>query len=298
MTEKTQKIAKVAVAIASLGRPETLARAVACLRNQSRRPDLIILSVTSDADLPDRATLSDVTILVGSKGLPRQRNRILNALPADMDLVVFLDDDFVPSRFLIERAAALFAEHPDVVGATGALIDDGINTRGISLEEASAQVEKYDAQAPRAARIERDLYGLYGCNMVFRCAMIGTIRFDERLRLYGWQEDIDFSAQLRGRGRLVKTNAFAGVHQGVKHGRTPGLRIGYSQVINPAYLARKGTMRVTYAIKLVAKNVISNHVRSLRPEPWVDRLGRTKGNWLGFRDLLRGRLEPERIESI
>ena len=71
-----------------------------------------------------------------------------------------------------------------------------------------------------------------------------TLRFDEGLPLYGWQEDIDFAARVaRQGGALARTDAFAGVHCGVKTARSRGLPIGYSQVANPLYLVRKGTMR-------------------------------------------------------
>ena len=52
----------------------------------------------------------------------------------------------------------------------------------------------------------REIRGTYGCNMAFRTAGIGSVRFDERLPLYGWQEDLDFCGALRGSGRIVKTN--------------------------------------------------------------------------------------------
>ena len=69
-----------------------------------------------------------------------------------------------------------------------------------------------------------DLEGLYGCNMVFRAEAIGQERFDEQLPLYAWQEDIDFTARVGRARRMVKTDAFQGVHQGVKGARLPGTR--------------------------------------------------------------------------
>jgi hypothetical protein len=119
--------------------------------------------------------------------------------------------------------------------------------------------------------------------MVYRASAIGSCRFDERLRLYGWQEDVDFAASLSSRGRIVKTFAFSGVHQAVKYGRTSGVRLGYSQVVNPLYLVR---------------NVLANHLKTFKPEPRIDRAGRMKGNWIAFRDLMLGRLMPERIEAL
>lgn len=277
-----------------------VAQAIIQLRDQSVPPDRIILSVTSPDDLPDDpAVLAGVEALIGARGLTTQRNAALDHLkPAMPGIVVFLDDDYVPSHFAVERITAFFERNTDVVGATGAILADGIKGPGIPTAAARRLVAEHDGLPATTPKILRDLHGLYGCNMAYRGAMLANVRFDERLKLYGWQEDIDFSARLKARGRLVKTDAFAGVHLGVKHGRAAGVRLGYSQVVNPLYLSRKGTMRSGYALKLVAKTLIANHLRLLYPEAWVDRAGRLRGNWLGVSDFLRGRLTPERIELL
>ena len=54
-------------------------------------------------------------------------------------------------------------------------------------------------------------------------------------------------------------------------------------------------MRPGYALKIALRNFAANHLRALRPEPWADRMGRAKGNWLGLLDLARGRITPERV---
>jgi hypothetical protein len=140
-------------------------------------------------------------------------------------------------------------------------------------------------------------YGAYGCNMVFRLAPVHThnVIFDENLPLYAWQEDIDFSRQMANWGRVVRAEALTGVHLGVKRGRTSGVRFGYSQVANPIYLMRKGTVSLSYGGKTMVKNVLANVARAFRPEAHVDRVGRLKGNMLALFDLLRGRLHPQRI---
>lgn len=291
---------EVAVIIASTGRPANLATALHHFSNQSQPPAAILLSVASRDDLPpDLGDYPDVEHVIGPKGLPAQRNTGLRNLQSSADIIAFFDDDYIPSRRCIENVAAFFSAHSDVAGANGLLLADGINTPGISTKEAEELVQRHDAAdiAPDTA-IRRDMKGLYGCNMTYRRRMIDGVWFDERLKLYGWQEDIDFAAQLLGRGRLVQTHAFAGVHQGVKGGRASGVRLGYSQIINPLYLADKGTMRTSFALRIIFGNFIANHARVLKPEPWVDRAGRVRGNWLGLFDALRGRLTPERIEAL
>ena len=119
--------------------------------------------------------------------------------------------------------------------------------------------------------------------------------FDEILPLYGWQEDIDFSVRIRSYGRIVKSSGLRGVHLGIKAGRTSGVRFGYSQMINPIYLVRKGSMSWQHAAKLMSRNIAANLARSLFPEPWVDRRGRLRGNALALLDISKGLIAPGRI---
>ncbi|WP_420384417.1 oligosaccharide flippase family protein [Novosphingobium sp.] len=296
---------RVAVIIASTGRPGCVGDVIADLRRQTQLPSHIVISVTGPRDLPPASALVGAEVVISARGAATQRNSGLDhlaALDTDCDVVVFFDDDFVPSRHAIAGMARLFGENPAIVGATGAVLADGIKTPGIPYARAREIVANHDrayerkhAAVPVMATGTPDLYG---CNMAYRLSAITDLRFDERLKLYAWQEDVDFSVRTGSRGRLVKTDAFVGVHLGIKSGRTSGVRLGYSQIQNPIYLWRKGTMPTAKAWGLMARNLASNHVRTLWPEPWVDRFGRVRGNWMGFADVLRGRLTPERIEDL
>jgi hypothetical protein len=124
------------------------------------------------------------------------------------------------------------------------------------------------------------------------------LRFDERLPLYGWLEDLDLSTRLSRRGTLYHASALRGVHRGVKRGRTSGVRFGYSQIANPLYLLVRGRAPVHYAFANICRNLAANLLRVSKPEPWVDRKGRLKGNGLAAWDLVRGRLKPERILEL
>ena len=283
----------ITVAIATLGRPVEVRETVGQLERQTRRANRVIVSATALSDYPydDQQVLK----LFGPKGLCAQRNRALDALGRREGLIVFIDDDYVLSIHALERLARFFASHPNVVGANGHMIADGIGGSGIASDAAFAAIAAYDAHPQPEPRILGDIEGLYGCNMAFRTEAIGGTRFDECLPLYGWQEDIDFSAQVGRKGRLVKSNAWAGVHRGVKSGRISGVRFGYSQIANPLYLKRKGTMSAGFAYTLLVRNVVANHLRAVRPEPWIDRVGRVRGNWRAMRDLMRGALRPEAI---
>ena len=134
--------------------------------------------------------------------------------------------------------------------------------------------------------------------MAFRVSTIGDHRFDERLVLYGWLEDRDFAAALaRKGGKLVKIANAYGVHMGTKVGRVAGDRLGYSQVVNPIYMLRKGTMTIGQVSDHMFRNLTSNIVLSIRPEPYVDRVGRLRGNLRGLADELLARLDHHALSA-
>jgi GT2 family glycosyltransferase len=136
--------------------------------------------------------------------------------------------------------------------------------------------------------------------MVVRMSAIsgGKALFDEGLPFYGWLEDVDFSRTLAALGDIVLSEAQRGVHLGIKSGRQPGLRLGYSQVANPIYLIRKGTMSWERALWLLARNLAMNLLFALTPEPFVDRAGRLRGNVKAIAELFTGELHPERIRTL
>ncbi|HVH01589.1 MAG TPA: family 2 glycosyl transferase, partial [Amaricoccus sp.] len=96
----------------------------------------------------------------------------------------------------------------------------------------------------------------------------------------------------------MRLDGLAGVHLGVKGGRTSGVRFGYSQIANPIYLTRKGTGTLTWAVCMVARNLLANFARSLWPEPHIDRVGRLKGNVIGLAHALTGRIDPRNIVGL
>jgi GT2 family glycosyltransferase len=287
---------KVCVIIASLGRPNDVEFALGRLALQTKRPDSIILSVHSDQDIP--ADVKSAEVIYGSRGASVQRNRGIERARDTSDLMVFMDDDYVPNDTFLEDIATLFETSPDIVGASGFVIADGVTTGGIATEDALTLIRDFEARKPPQDVKIQDIHELYGCNMVIRTSALGSIRFDERLPLYSWQEDVDVAGLLRRQGRVVKTDAFVGVHRGVTRGRTSGVKFGYSQIANPIYLWRKGTMRPSHASVLMIKNIIANHVKLLSPEPHIDRLGRFRGNWIAIYDVLRRRDNPERILDL
>jgi GT2 family glycosyltransferase len=281
------------VAIATVGRGELVARVVDYLRLQSRPADGIIVVGAEEADVAHvRGLGGGIEILLSEKGLCIQRNRAIAHVADRADLVVFFDDDFVPAANYLEETERLFADDPRVVGATGRIIADGIKTRGYSFDEAVSLA--IDDRPPDPAK-HHAAEALYGCNMAIRLAAMEDIRFDEALPLYGWLEDIDLTFRLGRRGDLIRSDHFAGVHMGAKSGRTSGVKFGYSQIANPLYMLNKRSTPGHLAIRMILRNLASNTVRSVWPEPYVDRRGRLRGNCLALGHLLTRRLDPRHI---
>lgn len=290
---------RIAVGIATAGRRDVVRRTIGLLRDQTRLPDLLVAcpltsDKISDDDFPNFPF--PVIVTSGPVGLCAQRNAIL-ARTADCDVVVFFDDDFLAEPHYLEQLEKVFQAEPNVAAVTGTMLADDVTGPGLTVEQGLKILE---SNVQIGSGTLEQVPGLYGCNMAYRMQYIRDhkLRFDENLPLYGWQEDIDFSLQVVPFGRLVKSDMLMGVHLGVKAGRTSGVRLGYSQIANPVYLSKKGTMSWQHARKLISRNIAANLARSLYPEPWIDRHGRLKGNLLALLDLLRGKASPARILQL
>ncbi|WP_205930306.1 glycosyltransferase family 2 protein [Rhizobium leguminosarum] len=292
MAGRARRPLRLAVGIASAGRPSILKETVdylTALPDQAERLIVCVPVIDDAAGLADRL---DVEVIVGSRGLTSQRNRIIQAA-ADTDILIFLDDDFIPAATFLSRMAAVFAANPDVAIATGEVLADGILDGGLSMPKALQVLETAGERAEQVTEV----YNAYGCNMAVRLSpvLLHALAFDEQLPLYGWLEDVDFSRSIARYGRSVRVEGARGVHLGVRSGRQPGRRLGYSQVANPVYLIRKGTMSKGRAVAQIGRNILANTRGLLFNDRLIDRWGRLNGNLLALSDLLVGRLSPSRI---
>ncbi len=291
----------VTLAIATTGRADILRQTLSHLAGLYDRPNRVVISIAACDDI-DTAALPPLPfpleVLHAPKGASHQRNAVL-AQSGDSDLILFLDDDFLIAEGHVTALRHLFERHDDVVMATGRVLADGIHGPGLTHAEGRAVLAQATMQ-PLSDAAPQDVYSVYGCNMAIRCATLTEHpeTFDERLKLYAWLEDMDLSRRMAQFGRIVCDEKLLGVHLGTKTGRSAGLFLGYSQIANPVYLMRKGTVTPGPALKLMTRNILANLGKSLRPEPWVDRRGRARGNLLALFDLLRRRCAPERILEL
>jgi GT2 family glycosyltransferase len=284
---------RVGVAIATKGRAAVVARLVAVLGEQSRAADAILVCAPSPEDMEGLAVMApNVRCLIGPNGLPHQRNCLM-ATAESLDILVFLDDDFVPATNYLEETEAVFLDHPDIVMTTGNVVADGAKGDAVSHDQACQMLA---LSRPLPSKRLSEVYNGYGCNMAIRLAPArhNGLTFDEMLPLYAWLEDVDFSRRLAGLGKIARAEWAYGVHLGVSGGRQSGHKLGYSQVANPIYLMSKGTCSWRKGLNHIARNVAANLYGAVRGERMPDRAGRLYGNAWAFIDLLRRRLTPER----
>jgi glycosyltransferase involved in cell wall biosynthesis len=289
---------RIAVIVATKGRPQAVNQLLRLLEEQTRLPSVVVVSATEHADIQDSMPTSPmVEYTFGPAGLTCQRNRALERTRDRSDIVVFFDDDFAPSPTWLEHCANAFISDSSVVGMCGLVLRDGAVGEEISWEEAGRLIHGA-APADSTGPLVAEPAGLYGCNMAYRTSAIRDVVFDERLVLYGWLEDKDFSRLAGKMGRLVKCNALVGVHLGIKSGRVSGRKYGYSQVVNAWYLREKGTLTSKEAWSNIGKALLANGAKALWPEKHIDRLGRLTGNLIGLGNVMLGHCRPEQAAEL
>lgn len=286
---------RVVVLLASAGRPGLLGEVVADLGRQTWPEFTLVVSVPDTASLPPDPLPEDA-VVVHDRGLAAQRNAGLDAVP-DATHVFCFDDDAVVREDYLEQAMALFDHRAEVVALTGRVLLDGATGETVSRQAAD--------EALAASRTEpltgrwRPSRELYGCNFAFRPPALRGQRFDGRLPLYSWLEDHDFARRAMRHGALARVDDCVIVHRGVKSGgRVAHERLGYSQVMNPAYLRHVGSFPLWLALHETVLRVAKNVVRSVHGSERTWRRERLRGNLRAAGDVLRRSYTPERVLDI
>lgn len=298
------------VIVATKGRPRETRRLLDHLARQTVAPAFTVVVGTDASDLDGLAGHAAVTdargvaLVAPAPGLTLQRNYGLSVLErrgffaADRErfFCTFFDDDFRPADDWLEMAALRF-RRGDAVGLTGRVLADGIKKCGLGEDEAVEFLNGKRQPEPHWASgtSERELGSTYGCNMAFVDSVVRSLRFDENLPLYGWQEDRDYTGLAATLGRVIYFPQCRGVHLGVRAGRVSGFKFGYSQIANPVYLMRKGTVGFDAGFRLLGRALGANVVYSLVGPKHTDYPGRLKGNVDALWDILRFRSHPRNI---
>lgn len=293
---------KISVVLCSYARPAVLDETVQSLLRQTILPEEILIVCPSPAHVLEQTLQRDrVRFLLSARGLTIQRNAALDNL-GDTDLVAFVDDDMELCPSYLANMVKLFSDDPQVVVASGHMLADGGRAEQVSRQHAQALCANAELRGGGANAISTKPldYG-YGCNLIVRASAAKMNRFDERLSLYAWLEDSDYSHRCTRGGKAPVTNLSAQcVHLGWRGGRISGKRMGYSQIVNPIYLWKKARVFSLphIFIQYWMRCIVANCVGSVYGKPEDDRLNRLKGNALAMWDLLNGRCDPMLINQL
>lgn len=292
---------QIFVVIASAGRPDAVAE-LADWSSKVAAPAgaslTWLLSTPTLSDAPPHLPES-WQLLTGRSGAASQRNLALDHLPATADFVFFFDDDALPRQDYLTATVDHLLTHPHHVATTGRLVRDGaVEKCEVALLEAVAALDRSWADEAPGWQPTRELYG---CNFAVRWPMLTQLRFEDRFPLYSWMEDLDYSGQALRLGELAQLGSAVAVHRAVASGgRAQHVRLGYSQIANPALMVENGTLAFRTALVKAGRPALRNLVGVVLPGERSLRIERVKGNWLAIGDLLTagGHARPERILEL
>lgn len=274
----------------SVNRPEMLHESVLSAIEQSI-PCRVIVSVPGEEHVSrETLALPGVELAIGGPGLCAQRNAALRKVASRAGVVFFFDDDVEIERHYVANMLEMFARHPEVVLASGVNVGLGAPAGTLTRETAKALINRHAATAP-ASQI-KPMRAVIGCMMAFQARLIGSVAFDERLPLYGYMEDYDFSLQCKQHGELVEVENCLLVHIETSQGRMGSRRRGYSEIVNPIYIWKKKTGADFVRTMLGS---LRRTVRSARRVGDVSGRQQFLGNLMGWKAVLTGEINPEKI---
>jgi glycosyltransferase involved in cell wall biosynthesis len=255
-------VKSLAFVIATKDRPGDLRRMLQSLAAGSHRPDLVVI-VDSSAD-PVRAIADEFggRLRIDYRyHLPpsasAQRNAGVAAVPGEIDLIAFLDDDATVEPDAVERMLAFWESAPAGVGGCAFNLAN-------HPEQAFARVKRwpilrtlgvYSGERGRVTRSgwqtligfaanDLEVEWLPSTAAVWRADILRSHRYDEFFEGYSYLEDLDFSYTIGSEWRLfvVAGARYRHFPSPIRHTRQYGF--GTTEVRNRLYFVRKHGLSV------------------------------------------------------
>jgi GT2 family glycosyltransferase len=277
--------------ISSTGRPQILHDTLLSVQKLEPAPSEIVVSVAAVSDILNvSAKLPRVRCALSPlRGLAAQRNLALRALDVIPDIVVFLDDDVELSPCHLRAYIDCFESDASVVIASGNNLMSGI--RDIDRREARLAMSCEAPVVTGLGDYYADCRALHGCSMAMRGTLVNQVWFDENLPLWSYLGGYDLALIGRLFGRCVKVPSAHYVHlQPSTSWMSPHLR-GYSEVVNPFYIARKHRLGIPPRMLMECLQRTVQSIGLSRKEG----IGRFVGNVRGWKDVIQRRSDPRKI---
>ena len=254
-------------------------------------PCEIIVSVPDLSHVLEETTrLPRVAVVTGSRGSCAQRNSALSFIRGECAAIFFFDDDVEVDCDYVGHMLAMLEKDSTIALAAGLNLGRGAVAGSLDRDKAKGLITENKAR-PLGPEVET-IRAAIACRMCLRGSLLGIVRFDERLPLYGYQEDLDFSLQCRRHGRIVMNRRCLMVHIETTAGRMGSKRRGYSEVVNPFYIWSK---RTGASLARVAAGSLRRTLRNAFHLHTADGRRQFAGNLAGWLRLTTGRADPEYI---
>lgn len=196
-------------------------------------------------------------------GLTYQRNQGIQH--AQGDLIYFFDDDVKLTPEYLKNMNRVFATRPEYAGGMGTVTNPGEYKSKLSAPfRKFFLLQRNDASGKfTASGMPTHTYGLSrftnvevlgGCCMAFRSSVFKEELFDEKLRLYGYMEDCDFSWRVAQKAPL-----FYNPYAQLEH---------YNSPLNRDAIVRNKAMYVANYSYLFFKNIYPKNKLKFFPYLW------------------------------
>jgi GT2 family glycosyltransferase len=242
--------------VCTVARPDDLRRCLGAL-GACDPPPLEVLVVDGDESQSARAVVDEfpgVRHVPSPRGLTKQRNR--GIAESTGDVVAFFDDDARPAPDVFAHVARAYVD-PDVVGATGRVMEPGDHLRGGRGSFVRRLLTGFGPPGTFTAggyprrfppiEGEFDVCFMQGCFLTVRREPAAVLGFDEQLPGYGLAEDEDFSYRLSRLGRIRYVGDAVVEHDNTGFSTRDQRAFGRQLVVNRTHLFRKNFPQTRWA---------------------------------------------------
>ena len=251
---------RLAVVIPTRNRPNEVATLLASLREQTCRPDLLVIVDSTDTQLRQQVRTQVELGWPGAHYIEHwppsaaaQRNRGLDTVLGDCDLVALLDDDITLLPDALENARRDIAQSaPSFIGFGLNPVDaDALRGHGalkrLRLAEALGLYSARGGAVSSSGWHTRLVHAVEPTEVewlatiaaIWRAEAIRELRFDEYFEQYSYLEDLEFSLQASGRGRFIILPSATFLHTPALGGRKSQFWFGRIEIRNRSYIVKK-----------------------------------------------------------
>jgi len=243
--------------VATKDRPDDLRRMLESLAAQTHLPDLVI--VVDSSAVPVRPVVDQFHHRLPLQYLHHQppsgsaqRNAGIEAVPADIDLIAFLDDDATLEPDALGKMLGFWdSAPPDLGGGAFNMVNHPIQAfSGLKRRRLIRALGVYSGEPGRVTPsgwqtmtgfVSKDTYvdWLPSGAVAWRADVLKTCRFDEFFNGYSYLEDLDFSFTIRRRWRLAVVADARYAHHPSVNRHASNYAFGKTEVRNRLYFVTK-----------------------------------------------------------